>query len=122
MEALSGFASGIAIVSLSLQLIQTTRVIKTFAQNVKDAPKELERLVASLGRLEALLEAVCTMVEQQSSLQGQHFPAPSKTISNSLESCKKSLQPLLDIVAKFAAPQSQLGPSMAKLKVSFGLV
>jgi hypothetical protein len=122
MEALSGAASGIAVVSLSLQLIQTIGVIKTCVQNVKDAPKELERLVASLRRLEALLEAVRTMVEQQSSLQGQHFPPPSTTITESLNSFKTSLQPHLDIVASLQRHNHNLGRLWPGSKMSLGLV
>jgi hypothetical protein len=51
MEALSGVASGVAIASLSTQLVQSIGTIKTFIRNVKDAPKELDRLVDLLGRL-----------------------------------------------------------------------
>jgi hypothetical protein len=46
------------------------------------------------------------MVEQQSSLQRQHFPAPFTIMTESLDSCEKSLQPLLYIVANFTAPQT----------------
>jgi hypothetical protein len=58
VEALSGVASGIVVASLTLQLIQSVCVVKAFVYNVKDAAKELERLVTLLGRLEALHEAV----------------------------------------------------------------
>jgi hypothetical protein len=57
MEALSGVVSGIAVVSLPLRLIQSIEVIKTFAHNSEDVPKDLVRLEASLERLEALIGA-----------------------------------------------------------------
>lgn len=56
MEPLSGIASGMAVVSLSLQLIQSVDTIRTFIRNVKEAEKELERLASLLTRLAAILE------------------------------------------------------------------
>lgn len=56
MEPLSGVASGMAVVSLSLQLIQSVDKIRTFIGNVKGAAKELERLAGLLCRLAAILE------------------------------------------------------------------
>jgi hypothetical protein len=116
MEALSGVASGIAVALLTLQLIQSVCVIKAFVYNLKDAAKELERLVTFLGRLEALLEAVRKNMGQQLLLQDQHFPTPSMTIFESLETCKNSLQPLLDISEKFRKPHSQFGSKVAIFK------
>lgn len=55
MEPLSGAASAIAVVSLSIQLIESVDRIKSFIKNVKGAPKELERLVGLLTRLAAIL-------------------------------------------------------------------
>lgn len=123
MEALSGVASGIAVASLAIQLVQSVGTIKTFIRNVKDAPKELERLVELLERLGALLEDVRDVMERQSSLQGQHFPAPSMTIFKCLQSCEKTLQPLHNTVDKFNTSQPQVGSMMAKLKneVKLGL-
>ena len=123
MEALSGVASGMAVASLSIQLIESIVKIKTFVRNVKDAPKELERLVELLERLGALLEDVRNLMERQSSLQGQHFPAPSMTVFKCLQSCEQTLQPLHNIVEKLDASQPQVHSMMAKLKhdVKLGL-
>jgi hypothetical protein len=104
MEALSGVISGIAVVSLPLRLIKSIEVIKTSAHNFKDVLEDLVRLVASLERLEALLQVVRIMVEEQPSLQGQHFSAPFTIMTESLDGCEKSLQPLLYILAKRTAP------------------
>ncbi|CAO2647786.1 Nn.00g087080.m01.CDS01 [Neocucurbitaria sp. VM-36] len=123
MEALSGAASGIAVVSLSIQLVQSVGTIKTFIRNVKDAPKEFERLVELLERLSALLEDVCAVLERQSSLQGQHFPAPSMTIFKCLQGCEKTLQPLQNIVEKFDNSQPHTASVIARFKneVKLGL-
>lgn len=116
MDGLSGVASGIVVVSLALQLIQSVGTIKTFVRNVKDALKELERLVELLERLGALLEDVRAVMERQSSLQGQHFPAPSMTIFQCLQGCERTLQPLQEIVEKYSKPQTQSASVMAKFK------
>lgn len=58
MEALSGAASGMAVISLSIQLIQSVDKIRTFIRNVKGASAELERLAELLARLAAVLDDV----------------------------------------------------------------
>lgn len=116
MEALSGAASGIAVVSLTIQLIQSVALIREFIKDVKGASKELHRLVGKLELLNALLENVQKVLEQQSSLSGTHFPAPSMAIFNCLQGCEDSIQPLVNIVKKLSLPQSQSGSSTARLK------
>ena len=61
MEALSGVASGIAVGSLSLQLIESVGKIRAFIKNVKGAPAELERLEELLARLAAVLQDVSSL-------------------------------------------------------------
>ncbi|EUC50361.1 hypothetical protein COCMIDRAFT_1080 [Bipolaris oryzae ATCC 44560] len=116
MEALSGVASGMAVVSLSIQLIDSIDTIKTFVRKVKDAQQELERLVDLLERLEALLKDVHNLMKRQTSLQAEHFPIPSMTIFKCLESCEKTLEPLHTIIDKYAPATSKGGTRMEKLK------
>ncbi|CAN9463067.1 unnamed protein product [Alternaria alternata] len=116
MEALSGAASGIAVVSLTIQLIQSVALIREFIKDVKGASKELHRLVGKLELLNALLEDARKVLEQQSSLLGMYFPAPSTAIYKCLQDCEKSIEPLVDIVKKLSLPQSQSSSSTARLK------
>jgi DNA repair exonuclease SbcCD ATPase subunit len=116
MEALAGVASGRAVTSLTIQLVDSISKIKTFVDNVKDAPKELKRLVEKLQLLSALLEEVRKILEAQASGQEQHFPPASTVLSQGLQRCEKSIQLLKDIVGRFRMPQSQLGSTVAKLK------
>jgi hypothetical protein len=116
MEALSGAASGIAVVSLTIQLIQSVALVREFIKDVKGASKELHRLVGKLELLNALLEDAQKVLEQQSSLQEMHFPAPSMAIFKCLQDCEKSIQPLVDIVKKLTLPHSQSTSSTATLK------
>lgn len=116
MEALSGVASGIAVVSLAIQLVDCVGRIKTLIRNVKDAQKELERLVDLLERLQALLEDVRALMERQISLEAQHFPTPSATIFRCLKSCEKTLEPLQAIIDEHMPSKSKASTSMNRLK------
>ncbi|KAJ5056985.1 hypothetical protein J3E72DRAFT_199374 [Bipolaris maydis] len=116
MEALSGVASGMAVASLSIQLIDSIATIKTFIRNVRDAQQELERLVDLLERLEALLEDVRALMERQTLLQAEHFPIPSMTISKCLKSCEKMLEPFHAMVDKYTPATVKVGTRMDKLK------
>jgi len=115
MEALSGVASGMAVMSLSIQLIESVATIKTFIHNVKDSQKELERLVDLLDRLEGLLEDTRNLLERQSS-KGQYLPMPSMMIFRNLQSCEKTLQPLNAMVKKLESSTPLADTRMARLK------
>jgi hypothetical protein len=106
MEALSGAASGIAVVSLAIQLLQSVGTIKTIIRDVKSASKELERLIDLLNRLGALLDDVRSTMERQTSLQGQHFPASSMTILPCLKSCERSLTALQSVIERYQRAQA----------------
>jgi hypothetical protein len=99
MEILSGAASGMAVGSLALQLLQSTDTIKTFISQVKDASKELKRLVDLLVDLSELLDQVRTLVEHQTSLQD--CPLPCQPIFDALKACESSLAALEQVVAKY---------------------
>ncbi|KAH9871944.1 hypothetical protein J1614_006203 [Plenodomus biglobosus] len=115
-SAMEGVASGMAVASLSLQLVDSIIKIKNFLRHVKDAPKELERLIDLLERLEALLEDVRSLIERQTSLHAQHFPLPSNTINHCLRSCEKTLQPLHELVKSCSTPAAQESSGLARLK------
>jgi hypothetical protein len=118
MEALAGVASGIAVMSLTIQLVDSIGKIKTFVQSIKDAPKELERLLEKLQLLATLLDEVRKILEGQASISGQEqlFPTASTVLSQGLQRCEKSIQLLKDMVGRFIMPQSQLSSTVAKLK------
>lgn len=122
MEVVSGVASGIAITSLSIQLLQTIGTIRTFIRDLKGASKELERLAALLDRLNAFLENVRAIMERQTSLQGQHFPAPSQVIFDALKSCETSLESLYSIIKKYQGAHNGSVSAVVKLKddIKFG--
>ena len=122
MEPLSGVASGMAVVSLSLQLIQSVSTTHAFFRTVKGAPTELIRLIESLERLRALLQDVYQVMELQSSRSGHNIPMPSMTIHNSLKSCEQHIQSLQGIVQKYENAQVQEKSNSRRLRSSIKFV
>jgi hypothetical protein len=121
MEALSGVASGMAVVSLTVQLLQSTNAIKTFVRDVKGASKELERLAELLERLGTVLTDVRDVIERQVSLQ--HCPLPSQAMFDCLKSCEISLGSLEEIKKKYEIRRGASASAMRKLRddIRFGL-
>lgn len=99
MEPLSAVASGMAVVSLSLQLVQSTKAITTFLRDIKQAPTELTRLTESLERFTGILEDVHQILEEQES---KVKISPPASMFKSLNACKTHLRPLKDIVDRYA--------------------
>lgn len=122
MEVLSGAASGMAVASLSIQLVQSIGTIKAFIRDVRGASTELERLVELLDRLNALLEDVRNIMERQTALQDHHFPTPSMTIFNCLKSCETSLRSLHEVVEKYTVAHGSNASALMRLKedIKFG--
>ncbi|OAL51303.1 hypothetical protein IQ07DRAFT_419100 [Pyrenochaeta sp. DS3sAY3a] len=107
---------GLAIASVSIQLIDSISAIKKFIQNVKDAPKESHRIVDLLERLGDLIEGVRDMTERQAMLRGHQLPAPSPLILRCLKSCETTLQPLQDLADKYQRSQAQKSSPITKLR------
>jgi hypothetical protein len=68
MEGLSAASSGIAVVSLSIQLVDSVREIRRFFRTLKDAPEELSRLLDLLEHLELMLENIGKLVDPDSDI------------------------------------------------------
>lgn len=124
MEVLSGVASGMAVASLSLQLIESIGKIQTFIKSIRGASKELDRLEFLLNRLEVLLQDVRDVVGRQASLQSQHFPAPSMTMISCVKACEDSLAALQRLINKFATRKKSSASILAQMKndMKFGLM
>ena len=70
MDGLSAAASGIAFVSLVIQLVDSVRGIRRFLQKFSDAPKELKRLIDLLEQLELILENIGMLINRQKEQSG----------------------------------------------------
>jgi hypothetical protein len=89
MEGISGAASGIAVVSLAIQLIATTRDVRSFFNDIVGAPSEIQRLALELSRLANILRDIQVVIEMQRLRDGAPDPAPS--LLTSLETCRNQL-------------------------------
>ena len=63
MDGLSAAASGIAVASLAIQLVDSVREIRRFFRTLKDAPEELHRLLDLLEHMELMLDKIGKLVE-----------------------------------------------------------
>jgi hypothetical protein len=97
-------ASGIAVASIAIQLLDSTNTIRAFIYRVKDASQELLRVANLLDRLDGILQVVVDLLDQQASLQDQLFPIP-KSLTRCLPRCKESLVPLQETVVKYSKSQ-----------------
>lgn len=99
-------ASGIAVVSLALQLIKSVDTIKTFIRDVKNAPSEITRLSETLESLSGLLNNV----HHCAKLQDTHIPLPSPEIYRVLQRFKDHLRPLKNVVKNYSAALQKDSP------------
>ena len=98
-------ASGIAVASIAIQLLNSTNTIRTFIRNVKNAPQELLRVASLLDRLGSILQIIVDLLDQQALLNDQLFPVPD-SIHGCLRRCKDSILPLQEIVDRYPSYQT----------------
>jgi hypothetical protein len=120
MEVLSSVASGMAVVSLTVQLLKSANTIKTLIRDVEGASKELQRISELLECLSALLADVRDVMERQTSLQ--HCPLPPQTIFDCLKSCQSSLGLLEEIAGIYKRRRGGSALAIRNLKddIRFG--
>jgi hypothetical protein len=98
MDGLSAAASGIAVVSLAIQLVDSVREIRRFLRDVSEAPKELKRLMDLLEQLELILENIGALVERQQQGATQTDVDMSGSIMRAMKTCESKLKMLEDVV------------------------
>jgi hypothetical protein len=74
MDGLSVAASGMAVVSLAIQLIQATQNIRDFFKDFVGAPEEVRRLEQDLVQLASILQDVQVVTEMQLTQRGAPNP------------------------------------------------
>ena len=98
-------ASGIAVASIAIQLLNSTNTIRTFIRDVKNAPQELLRVASLLDRLGGILQIIVDLLDQQALLNDQLFPVPD-SIHGCLRRCEESIVPLQEIVDRYSSSQT----------------
>ena len=88
MDGLSAAASGIAVVSLAIQLVDSVREIRRFLRNFSDAPKELKRLIDLLEQLELILENIGMLIKRQEKQSGHVNVDISPDVWRAIRTCK----------------------------------
>ncbi len=96
MDPLSTAASGIAVISLAVQLASSVRDIHRFLGSVSGAPKELERLVDLLEQLHCILDGIRALHPKQK--EQDNIPDMHPSVIRALQTCQSKLAFLESIV------------------------
>ena len=120
MDGLSAAASGIAVVSLAMQLVDSVRDIQRFLHRVSDAPRELKRLLDLLEQLELILESIGMIIERQNTHEPDHDAAVSASVLRALKTCENKLLMLEDVVevAKKASGGGRVARSFGAFRLA----
>jgi uncharacterized protein Yka (UPF0111/DUF47 family) len=114
MDGLSAAASGIAVVSLAIQLVGSVREIRRFFRTLKDAPEELDRLLDLLEHMELMLGNIGKLVDPDSDI--------SPSVLKAIQTCEKALGKLGTLVQKFKrnlSAQSPLKRPLGFFKIAY---
>jgi hypothetical protein len=116
MDGLSGVASGMAVISLSLQLVQSINQIRNKIHQIRGAAAEVERLVRLPDLLSTLLDDVRQIMEYQSSRSADAIPMPSMTIFDCLKGCERQIEPLAKMIREYGRYETNLDSRITKLR------
>jgi len=121
MDGLSAAASGIAVVSLAIQLVDSVEKIKRFLRNVSDAPKELERLVDLLDQLELILQQIAQLVQQQIDARSGETDIPT-TVMRAIKTCESKLgmlEKLIETTKQASSASNRATRTIGSLKLAW---
>ena len=113
MDGLSAAASGIAVASLAIQLVDSVREIRRFFRTLKDAPEELDRLIDLLEHMELMLDNIGKLVEPDTDI--------SPSVLKAIQICEKALNKLGALIQKMkrdCSAQSPLKKSLGFFKLA----
>jgi hypothetical protein len=116
MDGLSAAASGIAVASLTIQLIESVHKAQRFFRDISDAAKKLERLLDLLEQLELVLDGIAHIIDRQQRQYGNLGTAMAESILKAMRMCESRLSMLGNIV-EAAKSASQ---AVSKSARSFG--
>jgi len=109
-------ASGIAVASIAIQLLNSTNTLRTFIRGVKDAPQELLRVASLLNLLGGILQIVVDLLDQQALLKDSFIAVP-ESVHKCLQRCEESIVPLQEIVDRYLS--SQASNRLRRLQADF---
>lgn len=109
-------ASGIAVASIAIQLLNSTNTLRTFIRGVKDAPQELLRVASHLDLLGGILQIIVDLLDQQALLKDQLITVP-ESVHKCLQRCEEGIVPLQKIVDRYSS--SQASNRLRRLQADF---
>jgi len=123
MDGLSAAASGIAVVSLAIQLVDSVREIQRFLRDVSDAPKELKRLLELLNLLEFTIEKIGMLMEKQRQNSKDYDSGSdvSEIVLRAMKMCESKLSMLQSVVEtakKASLSESKARKSLGSLRLA----
>lgn len=122
MDGLSAAASGIAVVSLAIQLVESVREMRRFLRSVSEAPEELKRLLDLLEQLELILEQVGMLVQQQQEgnarLEASGVMASVMRAINTCESKLAMLEGVVEVTKQSSAKSSRVTKTMGSFRLA----
>lgn len=121
MDGLSTAASGMAAVSLAIQLVGSVREIRHFLRRISEAPEELKRLIDLLEQLELILEQVGMLVQRQRVNTRLGESGILATVLKAVNTCESKLAVLEGIVKttkQAAAASDRAARTLGSLKLA----
>ena len=115
MDGLSAAASGMAVVSLAIQLANFVREIQRFMHGIFDARTELKRLIGLLDQLELILESIGSLIDKQ-----EGYMTDANITSNILRAMK-TCEDKLSILGNVVESAKKASISKSKVVQSLGL-
>jgi heme exporter protein D len=100
MDPFSAAASGITVVSLAIQLVDSVREIQRFLRNVAEAPKELKRLLDLLEQLELILENMGVQMAKQERSISKLDTRTITSVQKAMRMCEDKLLALKGFVQR----------------------
>jgi hypothetical protein len=121
MDGLNTAASGMAIVSLAIQLVGSVREIRRFLRSISQAPEELKRLIDLLEQLELILEQVGMLVQRQRGNTRLGESGVLASVLKAVNTCESKLAVLEGVVEatkQAAAASNRTARTLGSLKLT----
>jgi hypothetical protein len=121
MDGLSAASSGIAVVSLAVQLVDSVREIHRFLRRVSEAPKELKRLLDLLEQLELIIERIGELIDKQRKVSGDADIDVSASVLSAMKTCESKLEMVQDLIQKSkkaASAKGQVARSLGSFRLA----
>jgi hypothetical protein len=111
-------ASGISIASLAIQLADSVQKLKSFCDNIKEAPMIIEHILADAEILSLVLEEIAARVCEQERFDSRNVSLPASMMKslNLCQICVRTLHTVAQELEDDIAKRKDWGALKALLK------